>query len=112
MFAIGISVARSASCGRAMNWRSKAVGLRPLEQGVDVLYVSELLGHSSAAITQAVYQHSRPERVRDAVNTISRRSKVERESMGARWAHGGRQAPTLCRDSDTEPLVRSVGGGI
>jgi len=25
-----------------------------LEQGVDVLYVSELLGHSSAAITQAV----------------------------------------------------------
>jgi integrase len=43
-----------------------------LEQGVDVLYVSELLGHSSAAITQAVYQHSRPERVRDAVNTISK----------------------------------------
>jgi integrase len=43
-----------------------------LEQGVDVLYVSELLGHSSAAITQTVYQHSRPERVRDAVNTISK----------------------------------------
>ncbi len=43
-----------------------------LEEGVDVLYVSELLGHSSAAITQTVYQHSRPERVRDAVNTISK----------------------------------------
>ena len=43
-----------------------------LEQGVDVLNVSELLGHSSAAITQTVYQHSRPERVRDAVNTISK----------------------------------------
>jgi integrase len=43
-----------------------------LEQGVDVLYVSELLGHSSASITQTVYQHSRPERVRDAVNTISK----------------------------------------
>jgi integrase len=43
-----------------------------LEQGVDVLYVSELLGHPSAAITQTVYQHSRPERVRDAMNTISK----------------------------------------
>jgi integrase len=43
-----------------------------LEQGIDVLYVSELLGHSSAAITQTVYQHSRPERVRAAVDTISK----------------------------------------
>jgi integrase len=43
-----------------------------LEQGVDGLYVSELLGHSSGATTQAIYQHSRPERVRDAVNTISK----------------------------------------
>jgi integrase len=43
-----------------------------LEQGVDVLYVSELLGHSNPAITQTVYQHARPERVRKAVDTISR----------------------------------------
>jgi integrase len=28
-----------------------------------VLYMSELLGHSSPAITQAVYQHVRTERV-------------------------------------------------
>jgi Phage integrase family len=61
-----------------------------LQQGVDVLYVSELLGHSSAAITQAVYQHSRPERVRDAVNTISKAIGVDREPM----AHGGRRTPT------------------
>jgi integrase len=42
-----------------------------LEAGVDVLYVAELLGHSSPAITQSVYQHVRPERLEQAVDRIS-----------------------------------------
>ena len=42
-----------------------------LEAGVDVLYVSELLGHSSPTVTQNVYQHVRRERLEGAVNTIS-----------------------------------------
>jgi hypothetical protein len=42
-----------------------------LEAGVDVLYVSELLGHSTPAITQAVYQHVRPGRLEAAIDTIS-----------------------------------------
>jgi integrase len=41
-----------------------------LEAGVDVLEVAAVLGHSSPAITQAVYQHTRPERKRAAVDTI------------------------------------------
>ena len=41
-----------------------------LDQGVDVLYVAEILGHSSPAITAAIYQHTRPERKREAVDTI------------------------------------------
>lgn len=42
-----------------------------LEAGVDVLYMSELLGHSSPAITQAVYQHVRTERPEAAVQAMS-----------------------------------------
>ena len=42
-----------------------------LEAGVDVLYVSSRLGHSSPAITQSVYQHVRSERLEDAVQPIS-----------------------------------------
>jgi integrase len=42
-----------------------------LEAGVDVLYVSELLGHSSPAITQSVYQHVRTERLEGAVQAVS-----------------------------------------
>jgi site-specific recombinase XerD len=42
-----------------------------LEAGVDVLYVSELLGHSTPTITMNVYQHVRRERLEGAVNTIS-----------------------------------------
>jgi integrase len=34
-----------------------------LEAGVDVLYVAELLGHSSPAITQSIYQHTRRDRL-------------------------------------------------
>jgi integrase len=36
-----------------------------------VLYMSELLGHSSPAITQAVYQHVRTERLEAAVQAMS-----------------------------------------
>jgi integrase len=42
-----------------------------LEAGVDVLYMSELLGHSSPAITRAVYQHVRTERPEAAVQAMS-----------------------------------------
>jgi len=41
-----------------------------LEAGVDVLYVSAMLGHSSPAITQTIYQHARPERLRRASEAI------------------------------------------
>jgi hypothetical protein len=39
--------------------------------GVDVLYVSELLGHSSPSITRSVYQHVRTERLEAAVQAVS-----------------------------------------
>jgi len=42
-----------------------------LEAGVDVPYVSELLGHSSPAITQGVYQHVRTERLEAAMEAIT-----------------------------------------
>lgn len=42
-----------------------------LESGVDVVYVSELLGHASPAITMSTYQHRRPERLSEASRTIS-----------------------------------------
>ena len=41
-----------------------------LDAGVDVLYVAEMLGHSSPAITQSIYQHSRQDRLVAAVETI------------------------------------------
>jgi integrase len=41
-----------------------------LEAGVDVLYVAELLGHSSPAITQSIYQHTRRDRLAAAAETI------------------------------------------
>jgi integrase len=43
-----------------------------LEAGVDVLYVAGLLGHSSPAITEAIYQHVSPERLSDAAEVIAR----------------------------------------
>ena len=42
-----------------------------LEAGVDTLYVSELLGHSSPAITMQVYQHTRDERLTAAARQVS-----------------------------------------
>jgi integrase len=42
-----------------------------LEAGVDVVYVSRLMGHSSATITQDVYQHPRQEHLAEANRTIS-----------------------------------------
>ena len=41
-----------------------------LEAGVDTLYVSEILGHSSPAITMQVYQHTRDDRLTAAVRTV------------------------------------------
>jgi integrase len=41
-----------------------------LEAGIDTLYVSELLGHSSPAITMAVYQHTRRDRLETAVRQV------------------------------------------
>ena len=41
-----------------------------LEAGVDVLYAAELLGHSSPAITQSIYQHTRRDRLAAAAETI------------------------------------------
>jgi site-specific recombinase XerD len=42
-----------------------------LEAGVDVLYVSEILGHASPATTQSVYQHVRTERLEAAVQAVT-----------------------------------------
>jgi len=41
-----------------------------LDAGVDVLYVAEVLGHSSPNITAAIYEHTRPERKVEAVERI------------------------------------------
>jgi len=41
-----------------------------LEAGVDTVYVSEILGHSSPAITMGVYQHTREERLNAAVRQV------------------------------------------
>ena len=42
-----------------------------LDQGVDVLYVAEMLGHSSPAITMGVYQHVRRDRLNAAMAQIT-----------------------------------------
>ena len=42
-----------------------------LEAGVDVLYVAEMLGHSSPTITQSVYQHVRRDRLNAATPQIA-----------------------------------------
>jgi len=42
-----------------------------LDAGVDVLYVAELLGHSSPAITMNVYQHVRRDRLAGAASAIA-----------------------------------------
>ena len=42
-----------------------------LDQGMDVLYVAEMLGHSSPAITQGVYQHVRRDRLNAAMAQIT-----------------------------------------
>jgi integrase len=42
-----------------------------LDAGVDVLYVAELLGHSSPAITQSIYQHVRRDRLAGAVHQVA-----------------------------------------
>ena len=41
-----------------------------LEAGVDTLYVSEILGHSSPSITMSIYQHTREERLEKAVRQV------------------------------------------
>jgi integrase len=42
-----------------------------LDAGVDVLYVAEMLGHSSPAITMSVYQHVRRDRLNAAMAQIT-----------------------------------------
>jgi integrase len=49
-----------------------AVATLLLEQGVDVKVVQELLGHSSAAVTQEFYQHVRRKLKRDAATVLDR----------------------------------------
>ena len=39
--------------------------------GVDVLYIAEMLGHSSPAITQGVYRHVRRDRLNAAMQAIT-----------------------------------------
>jgi integrase len=62
---------------RRLRDRMDAHGLRHsfatlgLDAGADVLDVAALLGHSSPAITQAIYQHTRPERLRKAAASIA-----------------------------------------
>jgi hypothetical protein len=46
-----------------------------LDAGIDVLYVAELLGRSSPAITMNVYQHVRRERLAGAAQAIARRPR-------------------------------------
>ena len=41
-----------------------------LEAGVDTLYLSEILGHSSPAITASIYQHTRDDRLAAAVRRV------------------------------------------
>jgi integrase len=41
-----------------------------LETGVDTVYLSEILGHASPAITAAIYQHTNEKSRAAAVNTV------------------------------------------
>ena len=42
-----------------------------LEAGVDVVFVSKLMGHSVVSTTQGLYQHARPEATADAARAIA-----------------------------------------
>ncbi len=61
----------SGSCPDSATWLRHTFATVGLEAGVDVVYVSELLGHASPAVTMAVYQHTRPERLAEANRRIS-----------------------------------------
>ena len=41
-----------------------------LEAGIDTVYLSEILGHSSPAITASIYQHTREDRLVAAVRSV------------------------------------------
>jgi len=50
--------------------RSHGWNATGLEAGVDTLYLSEILGHSSVSITAGIYQHTREERLVGAVQQV------------------------------------------
>jgi integrase len=59
-----------------------------LESGVDTFYLSEILGHSSPAITAAIYQHSTQERLTAAVNTVGEAIFTAGRKLGANGGGG------------------------
>ena len=63
-----------------------------LDAGVDVLYIAEFLGHSSPAITQEIYQHTRPERKAEAVARIGAAIYDDRNAADGQTT--GRQTPS------------------
>jgi integrase len=73
----GVSKAFSAAVKRAELPRLTLHGLRHcfatlgLEAGVDTVYLSEILGHSSPAITAGIYQHARDDRLAGAIHQVA-----------------------------------------
>ena len=59
-----------------------------LESGVDTLYLSEILGHSSPAITAAIYQHATMDRLMAAVNTVGAAIFAAGRKVGANGEAG------------------------
>jgi integrase len=72
----GVSKAFSAAVQAADLPRITLHGLRHtfatvgLESGVDTVYLSQILGHPSPAITASIYQHTRDERLAAAVRQV------------------------------------------
>jgi integrase len=77
-----------------------------LEAGVDTVYVSELLGHASPAITMQVYQHTRQQRLEGAVRIVGDAIFGNADANGAaRRSSGVTTAADSC-------WLTGVGGGI
>ena len=64
---------------------------------MDALNVSEILGHSSPAITQSVYQHVRIERLEAAIQAAS-------DSTATEWAYNGHTTAPGARHGSRGPM--------
>jgi integrase len=79
-----------------------------LEAGVDTPDVSEILGHSFPAITMAVYQHTREERLGNAIAQVGDVIFSRQDGTLAFRAQFGRKCPQPCANKSFGQWIRAA----